>query len=88
MKKLYISNTSDAVIIVIHEIYRINEHMKHISQSLAAPNFDELISTLVNKNTEIYKRTREHGFADPYSVKYHPVSAEKAFDELVRFITQ
>lgn len=49
-------------------------------------NVEELISALAHENIEIHKYAGEHGFADPYSLKYNQASAEKAFEELLKFL--
>lgn len=48
MKMIRIDKKSDTVIIVIHEIYGINEHMRRVCQSLAAQNFNVICPDLLN----------------------------------------
>lgn len=47
---------------------------------------DDLISFLANHDAiEIHKFSGQHGFCDPYSLKYNEQSAQKAFTEMVGF---
>jgi len=49
-------------------------------------NVDELISLLNDKNTEIHKFNGQHGFADADSPNYNEVSADQAYDKMVKFL--
>jgi dienelactone hydrolase len=47
---------------------------------------DKLISTLDNKNIEVYKFNGKHGFSDPFSPIYNVLSAQLAYSKTVDFI--
>lgn len=44
------SKKSDAVVIVVHEIYGVNQHMKSYCQSLSEQNFDVICPNLLDKS--------------------------------------
>jgi dienelactone hydrolase len=46
-----IQNNSDTVLIVLHEIYGINQHMKHVCQSLSEFHVDVLCPNLLERET-------------------------------------
>lgn len=47
---IHIKNKSDALIIVLHEIYGINQYMKNICKSLAEKGFDVLCPNLLQED--------------------------------------
>lgn len=50
-------------------------------------NVDELIDILNRRdNVKIHKMNGLHGFSDPYSQKYNKESAQKAEEEMIRFL--
>jgi Dienelactone hydrolase and related enzymes len=52
-------------------------------------NVDELISALDNKNNvEVHKFNGQHGFSDPFSLKYNEASAKKAFYQMLFFLLE
>lgn len=50
-KLLNIHNKSDTVIIVVHEIYGINQHMRYICQTLSDKGFDVICPNLLKQET-------------------------------------
>ncbi|BBU40659.1 hypothetical protein Q4O60_09015 [Aeribacillus pallidus] len=52
-------------------------------------NVDELILALENKhNVEVHKLNGQHGFSDPFSLKYNEASAKKAFYQMLFFLLE
>lgn len=49
-------------------------------------NVDTLISRLNKKNIELRKLNGEHGFGDPFSIKYDEILAHKALTRTVDFL--
>ncbi|WP_071461565.1 dienelactone hydrolase family protein [Bacillus massilinigeriensis] len=49
---------------------------------------DELISTLDKKNIVVHKFNGKHGFSDPYSLNYNPISAQRAYSGVLSFISE
>ncbi|MET3196083.1 dienelactone hydrolase family protein [Gottfriedia sp. OAE603] len=47
---------------------------------------DELISNLQIKNIDIYKYFGQHGFSDPYSIKFNEKAYQNALNELLNFL--
>jgi len=47
---------------------------------------DELISNLQIKNLEIYKYFGQHGFSDPYSIKFNEKSYQNTLNEMLKFL--
>ncbi|MGJ7036213.1 dienelactone hydrolase family protein [Anoxybacillus eryuanensis] len=43
-------NYSDVAVILIHEIYGINDHMKHVAQMIAAKGYDVYCPNLLNRD--------------------------------------
>lgn len=46
---------------------------------------DDLIKVLTNKQIVVHKLLGQHGFSDPYSLKYNEGSAKKAFNKMLSF---
>lgn len=48
---LHIENNSDTVIMVIHEIYGLNEHMRGFCEALSKQDFDVICPNLLGRET-------------------------------------
>jgi dienelactone hydrolase len=63
-KMISIQKDSDTAIIVVHEIYGINQHMKYVCQSLSEYDFDVLCPNLLERETPFDYSQEEDAYSN------------------------
>lgn len=59
---MIIVNNSDSAIIVLHEIYGINEHIKNICRGFSAKGYDVICPNLINRSEPFDYESQEEAY--------------------------